>query len=137
MLKLQTYWLALVFILLFTPVKGQNIFYQEINTIKGAPNNCIYDLAKDSSELLYLGTEQGLYTFTGLKFEHIPINEVKSSSITSINFTKEGTLWCRNFSDQLFYRGKDKVFHPFKELDKALHNDILIDIKTQGNFVMQ
>jgi ligand-binding sensor domain-containing protein len=107
---------------------GQQLFHQEINTSNGAPIDRIYDLSRDKDDALYLGTEQGIYRFTGIKFEQIKINDAISNSITDVSFTKQGVLWCRNFSNQIFY-SKGKELYAFESINEFLKGETIINLK--------
>lgn len=111
---------------------AQQLYYQNLNTEKGLPTDLVFDLANDKNGLMYLGTQYGLYSFNGIEFKNIPFVKHKSNSITSIVFTDNNTLWCRNFSEQIFYYKNDTMFN-FNKIDKLLKGDIIIDIKTIGN----
>lgn len=111
---------------------AQQLYYQNLNTEKGLPTDLVFDLANDKNGLIYLGTQYGLYSFNGIEFKNIPFVKHKSNSITSIVFTDNNNLWCRNFSEQIFYYKNDTMFN-FNKIDKLLKGDIIIDIKTLGN----
>lgn len=118
---------------LYKSFAGQ-IFYKEFNSLKGVPTNRIYDIASDASGIVYLGTDQGVYSYTGVNYEFIPFINAISNSITSISFTKDGTLWCRNFSDQVFYFEEDTL-RPFQGLIDYLESDFIIDVQAVGRHV--
>lgn len=113
---------------------AQITYHQEWNTSNGLPTDCVYDLAQNKEGFLILGTDQGIYTFDGFQFEQIPVINAISNSLTSIGFTSDNTLWCRNFSDQVFYEKKNKL-HVFRPLGKLLKNDLVIDLKVNGDDV--
>lgn len=113
---------------------GQEIFFREVNSERGMPTDCIYDLAIDHDGLFYLGTDQGVYSFNGIHVEQIPITGAISNSISSIAFTKNGTLWCRNFSDQIFFL-KNGSLHLFSLISQLQKGEALVDLRTINNFV--
>jgi ligand-binding sensor domain-containing protein len=113
---------------------AQQIFFKEVNSERGLPTDCIYDLAVDNDGLFYLGTDQGVYSFNGIQVKQIPLKDAISNSITSIVFTQNGTLWCRNFSGQIFFFENDtlRVFSSSSQLQNV---EDLIDLKTINNFL--
>lgn len=119
---------------LFGQVTAQTVYHQEWNTSKGLPTDCVYDLAQDAEGFMYLGTDQGVYVFNGFRFSQIPLRNSVSNSLTSLGFSADHTLWCRNFSDQVFFQ-KEGTLQPFRLAEKQLKNDILIDLKVRGDQV--
>lgn len=133
-MSIQRFLFGFFFFFLTTGVCGQTVFYQELNSRNGAPTDRIYDLAKDNNGLIYLGTEQGLYSFTGIKFNLIPLQSAVSNSITDISFSDDNTLWCRNFSNQVFYFQNGRL-HPFPGLEKDITKEIITSLKAVGQYV--
>jgi len=115
-------------------VHSQNFFYREESTANGMPTDCVYDMAKDAHGFMYLGTDQGLYVFNGIDFRQISSSESINSGITSIVFTDNNRLWCRNFADQIFYMDKDSLRALYIP-ETWLNADFIVDIKAWKNFV--
>lgn len=80
----------------------------------GLPNVQVFDLHGGSDQLLYIGTSNGLYRFNGIKFERIAFQN-QPASISYIT-EYEGRVWCKDFSNRLFYLDKEvlKEFLPIK-----------------------
>ncbi|MFN4235100.1 MAG: sensor histidine kinase [Bacteroidia bacterium] len=116
----------------FIKISAQQLYYQNLNTEKGLPSDLIFDLASDKNGLIFLGTQYGMYSFNGIEFKKIPFYKHKSNSISSIVITDNNTLWCRNFSEQIFYYKNDTMIY-FDKLDSFLKGDIIIDLKAIGN----
>lgn len=134
MIHRKYFCLFLVYFWFFDQYLAQSVYYQEWNSSKGLPTDCVYDLAQNKKGFLFLGTDQGIYTFDGFQFEQIPLLNAISNSLTSIGFTADNTLWCRNFSDQVFYEKENKL-HLFQPLEKLLKNDLIVDLKVKGDDV--
>jgi two-component sensor histidine kinase len=133
-LQKNRYLFLIIWVIPFNFAIAQQIFYKELNSERGLPTDCIYDLAVDNNGLLYLGTDQGAYSFNGIQVKQIPLKEAISNSITSIVFTQKGTLWCRNFSGQIFFMENDtlRIISLFTNLQK---DEDLVDIQTINNHV--
>lgn len=116
-----------------TAINAQPPFYSHWNIRQGLPSDIIYDLGKDSDDYLYLGTELGLYRFNGIRFQAIPFLGHRSVSVTSIILDNSKTLWCRNFSNQIFYLHRDTMRYyelPNHYLKKS---ENILDIKPYQN----
>ncbi len=120
MLKLSlyfsTYWI------LFSFCQSQTVFSTNWNIRHGLPTNTIYKMAKDSSGFLYLGTELGLYQFNGIQFQPIPFKNHRSFAVSSIVFDKSNRIWCRNFSNQIFFTENDTMYY-FESFEKHLFKE--------------
>jgi len=88
---------------------AQKPFTRKISYLDGLPTDVIYDLFVDRSGLLYLGTDKSLITYDGVQFNKLPIPGSLGNSISSIQQDASGRIWCRNFSNQLFYLANDKL----------------------------
>lgn len=112
-----------------TTLNAQLVFYSHWNKRQGLPSDIIYDLGKDSDDYLFLGTELGLYRFNGIRFQAIPFLDHRSVSVTSIILDNSKTLWCRNFSNQIFYLDADTMRF-FDLPDKFItKSENILDIK--------
>lgn len=102
------HWFLLIFLVLgnLLSAHGQNPYYVQYTSLNGLPSNHIFDLAVSSEGYLLIGTDEGLIKFDGELFTAIPFeaenNNIKSISITDLYQDHAGTVWCRNFSNQLF-----------------------------------
>jgi ligand-binding sensor domain-containing protein len=114
-------------------VHSQSLFYQKLNTANGIPTDRIYDLAKDNYEQIYIGTERGLYRFSGIKFQSLKLNKAVSNSVTDISFNKNNTLWCRNFSNQVFYSDGLELY-PLENIDSSIEEEVIINLKLIDNY---
>ena len=57
------------FISSFTLVNAQTFNYKQYTEEDGLPSLTIYEIAQDSSGILWIGTDNGLVSFDGEKFE--------------------------------------------------------------------
>lgn len=107
---------------------AQQIFYSEIKSSNGRPDDRIYDLAIDNKNILFLGTESGILRYNGIKFNKIKVHGAKSRSLTDISFTKDNILWCRNFSNQIFY-SEQKELYPLEGLQETIKGEVIVNFK--------
>lgn len=73
----------------------------------GLPSVQIYDLHGAHDQQLYLGTANGMYRFNGIRFERLPFK----GQPASLSYITEhaGVIWCKDFSNRLFYILNDTV----------------------------
>ena len=108
---LQKIIIIVLLIVVFIPENsfGQKPLTRKISFLDGLPSDVVYDLFVDKSGLLYLGTDKGLVTYNGVHFEQVPIPESLGNSISSLQQDFSGTVWCKNFANQLFYMNNGKL----------------------------
>lgn len=82
---------------------AQEPFVRKISFLEGLPTQVIYDCYVAKNGLLYLGTDKGLISFDGVRFKEYPFNENLGLAVNSIQEDSNGTIWCKNFANQLFY----------------------------------
>ncbi|MEZ4799821.1 MAG: histidine kinase [Flavobacteriales bacterium] len=130
------HYIAFVVILItgYLPLNAQQMLFFEKDRDQGLPSNEIFDLATHSSGLMYVSFDKGLFEFNGNSFKKIPFKNYKSNSVTSVCFDAEGTTWCRNFSNQIFYMKNDSMF-PLPIETEILGGENIIDLKSNKKFV--
>lgn len=116
---------ALFFLCFFLGLHAfaSNPYLRQFGQRDGLPNLQVYDLLGAKNELLYLGTADGLYRFNGLRFEKIPFATLPTS-VSYLSESADGTIWCKDFSNRLFYLSGDSL-RSFT-LPKALEEQGLI-----------
>ena len=77
-------------------------YYKEINHYFGLPSMHIYDLHVSKSGLLFLGTDNGLYSYDGIKFKSYKFKHNLANTVDRIQEDEAGRIWCKNFSNQIF-----------------------------------
>lgn len=116
--------LCLLFMLLGLSVSARNPYLRQFGQRDGLPNLQVYDLHGAKDDLLYLGTADGLYRFNGLRFEKIPFATLPGS-VSYLSETADGVLWCKDFSNRLFYLKNDSLRN--FELPNAIkHQGLLV-----------
>ena len=91
-------------------IKAQDkYFIRKHPKLESEVNQAIYDMYVDDKGLLFLGTNSGLVSFDGVKVENYSFENHLSFSIDAIQQAPDGTLWCKNFSNEIFYLEKNKL----------------------------
>lgn len=110
----------LFFVLFFVlSVKAQEPFIRKISYLEGLPSDVIYDMYVSKKGLLYLGTDKGLVSYDGVHFTLYPFDENLSNSVNSIQEDENGVIYCKNFSNQIYFLSNERL-----NLDKAF-NDLI------------
>lgn len=91
------------FFLIFESSFGQQPLTRKISFLEGLSSDVVYDLFVDKQGLLYLGTAKGLMTYDGVHFDQMKTPESLGNSVHNIQQDQNGTIWCKNFANQLFY----------------------------------
>lgn len=85
-------------------------YYKEINHYFGLPTMHIYDLHVAKSGLLFLGTDNGLYSYDGIKFKSYRFKNNLANAVDRIQEDESGRIWCKNFSNQVFVLLGDELW---------------------------
>jgi ligand-binding sensor domain-containing protein len=85
-------------------------YYKEINHYFGLPSMHIYDLHVSKSGLLFLGTDNGLYSYDGIKFKSYKFKHNLANTVDRIQEDESGRIWCKNFSNQIFVLLGDELW---------------------------
>ena len=85
-----------------------DVFYKKITYENGLQSATVFDLHVGANDYLYIGSSKGLLKFNGVSFEVLPFSKAISTSISNIIESENGTLFCRNFSNQIFTVEYDK-----------------------------
>lgn len=106
-----------LFCALFT--NAQEPFIRKISFLEGLPSDVIYDMYVSKKGLLYLGTDKGLVSYDGVHFTLYPFDENLSNSVNSIQEDENGVVYCKNFSNQIYFLSNERL-----NLDKAFDDFI-------------
>ena len=93
--------LSWVLLLLFSSGYAQK--NDSLHEVKGLPTNQIFDLFVDSRGFLWAGHDLGISRFDGLSFTHFSSDKSMSLAAGDLCEDPQGRIWCRNFSNQIFY----------------------------------
>ena len=112
---------SILFFALFfvTFSSAQEPFIRKISFLEGLPSDVIYDMYVSKKGLLYLGTDKGLVSYDGVHFTLYPFDENLSNSVNSIQENENGVIYCKNFSNQIYFLSNERL-----NLDKV-YNDLI------------
>ncbi len=100
----------------------------QLTTINGLPQNTIYDIAQDKDGYIWIGTDEGVVRFDGIKFDHfnkVNTKNIKNNSITALFVAHDGTLWMGTFGGGVTrYDYKEKTFSSYTT-QNSLSNDFI------------
>ncbi len=126
------------FLLLFTKISFAQFLtkipFDHYNISSGLSSNNITTIIQDGSGLLYIGTDKGLETYDGYKFERIDISQNENLYITSLLITQtpRKSLWIGTLDSGLIKRDLINnenyffLFRLFKELRSDRINDLAL-----------
>lgn len=108
---------SFIFELAYAQVQNDDAFIRQVSSSEGLNAQSIYDLYINADGLLFLGTNKGLISYNGIFFKNYAFQNNLALSVTNIQEDSNGNLWCKNFSDQLFYFENDslKAYLPVQE----------------------
>lgn len=104
------HWLYLVLLFCVCRSTAQYPTFHHYSAENGLPTDEVYCVAQDEKGFIWLGTDAGLFRFNGVYYQRFSCATQQSSSITGVVFDKEGTLYCYNFSNQIFAVKRDTMF---------------------------
>lgn len=108
-------------------------YIRKFSYTQGLTTQTIYDLYVDANGLLHMGTDKGLVSYNGVFFKTYPFQGNLALSVNSIQDDAKGKIWCKNFSNQLFYLENDtlKAYTKVEKLFKD--NENLVDFTFFNN----
>jgi ligand-binding sensor domain-containing protein len=103
-------------------------YIKKVTGTEGLNSQSIFDLYVSNEGLLYLGTDKGLVSYNGVFFSNYAFKDNLALSLNRIQEDSKGTIWCKNFSNQVFYMENDTL-KPDYRVEKYLNdnNENLID----------
>lgn len=110
---------------------AQEPFLRKISFLEGLPTSGIYDMYVSKHGMLYLGTDRGLISFDGVRFLLYPFETNLSNSVDTIQEDANGVVYCKNFSNQIYFLKDGKLF-----LDATLNQFITKNKLTVTDFLV-
>ncbi len=81
----------------------------------------IYEFLEDKiTHDIWIGTEEGLYRYDGVSFQHF-VHPDYSTDVSGLQQDTTGRIWCQNFSGQLFYVDNNelKLFYNYSQYENT------------------
>lgn len=94
-------------------MEGQHPYFYTLNDEDGLPSNEVYQVIQDDFGFIWIGCDAGLYRYDGFNFQSFQNSKQSSRSISNLKKDQNGTIWCQNFTGQLFHVASDSLalFH--------------------------
>ncbi len=96
-------------IFLLSQLSAQTPYYYKINEENGLPSSEVYQIIQDDFGYIWIGCDAGLFRYDGVRFKSFTSKKQNSKSIAGLKIDKDKTLWCQNFSGQIFRVKKDSL----------------------------
>jgi len=81
---------------------AQHPWYHHITTYDGLPSNTVYWMMQDSSEYMWMGTENGLTRYDGKDFKTYNDHpDLISYDFNTVHQDSKGDIWSHNFANQI------------------------------------
>lgn len=134
---------ALLFFICFTAkifsfVQNEETLIRPIAISEGLNGNPIFDLYVNHKGLLFLGTGNGLLSYNGVFTKTYGFKDNLAVSVNGIQQDNLNRIWCKNFSDQVFYLENDtlKVYQPIETLLKSEDENLVDFIFVDSNMYL-
>ena len=98
----------IVLCFIYNSLNGRNgfpiLFFHYLQDVNGLPSSKNYYISQSSDDLIWIGTDAGLYTFNGKEISQIEFNQLDSNIIRSTQITsslyedEQGLLWFTTIS---------------------------------------
>jgi ligand-binding sensor domain-containing protein len=69
-----------------------------------------YSLFVNHEGLLYIGANDGMFTFDGVNYKTLVTTSILSKAVNGIKSDEANRIWCKNFSNELFQIRNDTLF---------------------------
>lgn len=103
----------------------------------GELNNMdIYSIVKDRQDVLYFGTDQGLFAYKYNQLSKVePFNNQKGSSIFQLQLNSKGDVFCCNLSGQIFQVGNDKLDLVYEFPQEQIKSNFIFFVLNESDFI--
>lgn len=88
---------------------GNEPLVVSLNDEDGLPSNEVYQMVQDSFGYLWIGCDAGLFRYDGFEFRKYKSVLQSGRSISGLQLDKQGRLWCKNFTGQIFRSEGDSL----------------------------
>lgn len=118
-----------IFCLAFWHLKSQYPQHFVYDDERNLPSNEVYSIVQDQRGFIWIGCDAGLYKFDGVRFHNYLSASQTSKSISGLVFNQQGTLFCYNFSAQLFYLEQNTL----REIQHDIKKILSLTVDQNGN----
>lgn len=130
-----------IFVLLFFflgKLFSQEPFFKQFTSDDGLISLANYNIIQDKNNLIWLGSEEGLFFYDGKKFEQLKSDIVTTSGAFNLQKDTNGKIWFSTISGHIF-KVENKKLVLFKDLSKELKGAFahLIVMKNSVFFLSQ
>ncbi len=113
---------------------AQELYYEQYTELDGLPSLMTYEMLQDENGLLWVGTENGLVSFDGDKFQRYSHPGLYDNDIIEITLSKDGRVYFVNLKGQMAFVEKG-IVHLLDP--KSIPNKIVeIEINENQNLVV-
>jgi ligand-binding sensor domain-containing protein len=88
---------------------AQYPYVKKLSYPEQLPTQRVFNILADSKGYIWIGTDKGLFRYNGRTFIFIPFDITTSKEVSYLQEDSEGTIWCMNFYNQLFYYRNDSL----------------------------
>ena len=105
--------LALIFAAIPKPVGGQvHIPHQKLGIEQGMPSNEVYCIVQDTNGIMWMGTDEGLVKYDGVKPKLIVPSDKPRISVLRLYLDPKERIWISTYRHGLFYVRNDSLIEP-------------------------
>lgn len=90
-------------------LRAQQPVFQVLDYTVGLPSNTVYSLRQDKKGYIWIGHDKGLTRYNGSEYMNFSNNMTQSRALSNIEEDYYGTIWCQNFSGEIFYTQQDSL----------------------------
>ena len=108
-LRIYTTLLVLFILPSVSILMAQQPYMRNITDSDGLPSLTVYDLFQDNRDYIWVGTDKGLCRYDGQQFKYYYNQFQKGTAIDGLKEDSQGHIWCKNFSNQVFYLDGDSL----------------------------
>jgi ligand-binding sensor domain-containing protein len=111
--------------------RAQQPYSYSFNERHGFGTNEIYYLHQDKKGRMWIGCNDGLYRYDGISFRQYTHPEQSGRSISHIREDSHGSIWCQNFTGQIFCVRNDSMLLVF-DASTRMANFPVFDVNSKG-----
>ncbi len=100
-------WLILPAMLMaaILPAAAQHYSFKSYSREQGLTNTSVMDMLQDKNDLIWVGTQNGLFWYDGKTFREVSTKDQSSKYIVALHESADGTLWVGTRSGLVTRRG--------------------------------